>query len=114
MSDEVFPCTGCGCCCKRVKYAVEWTKTLDQDWQDKLHFPYGWDDTGRCDMLDEDNRCKVYDNRPILCSVEGFRATFNLPKLTFYQENIDSCNRMMDEDNVPIEFRITKNYRNED
>ena len=57
MSYGEFPCSGCGACCKIINIAI---KNTGQDCSDKsndFHFPYKWDNSGRCEMLDDENKC---------------------------------------------------------
>lgn len=81
-----FKCTGCGLCCQHVDRAVENTKHIE--W---LEFPYDWDDSGRCEKLNENNQCSVYEDRPLICNVEMFAEAFNLNKEEFYKLNEQSC-----------------------
>lgn len=101
---SLFPCTGCGCCCKRIKQAVSNNKGVKM--YDPLYFPYTWDKNGVCENLTEDNKCKVYDNRPLICNVEKFGEHINADQKEFYKLNIRACNYMMEVDNVPLNFRI--------
>jgi len=97
----MYPCTKCGCCCKKVNVAVEMTKMIDD-----FKFPYKWDETGRCEKLLEDNTCGVYDNRPLLCDIDRVIEYFGIDKKSFYEANVVACNKMMDENNIPISLRI--------
>ena len=102
---DKFPCTGCGSCCKRVNIAVS---TIGENTPDNpLYFPYTWDETGKCEMLDDNNKCKVYDNRPTLCNVDKVMELFGEDKEHFYRINAQVCNELMDEDNVDKSLRIT-------
>lgn len=96
-----FPCSGCGLCCTHINIIGEkYGKSV---------FPYGWDQTGRCEKLTEDNRCSVYNERPLVCSVDGmYDAVFNqdMTRDEFYKLNADICNKWMDEENKPIKLRI--------
>lgn len=100
-----FPCSGCGCCCKRIKSVVEVLKLKDIN--SPLYFPYAWNSKGVCNNLDKQNKCKVYENRPLICNIEKLTEFLGYDKLSFYQENISACNKMMDEDNIPLQFRIS-------
>lgn len=91
-----YPCTSCGVCCTKVKTAVE---TLNFD------FPFGWDKSGCCEKL-IDNKCSVYEDRPLICNIDRLWELTNLTKEEFYELNIKACNKMMHESNIPIEFRI--------
>jgi Fe-S-cluster containining protein len=97
-----FPCTSCGSCCRRIDQAVENMSAIDEDYI----FPYRWDETGRCEMLTDDNLCKVYDNRPIICNIDLMILLMEMDKDFAYYETMIACNEMMDEDNVPLEKRI--------
>lgn len=100
-----FPCSACGCCCKRIKSVVEVLKL--KDIHSPLYFPYDWDSNGACSKLDSQNKCTVYKNRPLICNVEKLTEFLGYDKISFYKENISACNKMMDEDNIPLQFRIS-------
>lgn len=93
----MFPCTKCGCCCKRIGHVIKIAKGS---------FPYKADENGACEML-ENNKCKVYDHRPDLCNIDKMATLCGFDKEVFYVENIKACNEMMDQDNIPLEYRIT-------
>ena len=95
-----FPCIGCGLCCRRVGPIAEKLKGT------VLEFPYAYDDTGRCEMLGEDSRCKVYETRPLICNIERAAELLGKDKAAFYADNIKACNKMMDEAGLPPEMRI--------
>jgi len=99
-----FPCTGCGSCCRRIKHAVSHYNVKSK--KDPMYFPYSWDENGVCENLTEDNKCKVYDNRPLICNIEKYGNYMKVNVDEYYQANIRACNYMMDLDNVPLEFRI--------
>lgn len=101
-----FPCTSCGCCCRRVRNAVEAVGSPEVG--HPLHFPYTWDETGRCEHLQPNHRCAVYESRPLLCRVDDLadQLAHAIPREQFILENIAVCNHMMDEDGIPEEYRI--------
>ena len=106
---KTFPCTKCGCCCRRVDVAVnlfnaksEWMKDGDYP----IYFPYNWDETGKCEMLKKNNTCQVYKNRPLICDVEKMANYLTIPKKLFFEQNIEACNKLMDEDNIPEKYKI--------
>ena len=101
-----FPCSGCGSCCKRVNKAVENITARNLKTDEDLTFPYKWDKTGRCEKLSEDNQCMVYEDRPIICNVDRMMKIYNMPKEAFFDINIKACNSLMDQDDVPLKFRI--------
>ena len=100
-----FPCTGCGACCKRVDKVINTLDLLNDEERELLKFPYTHTN-GVCDMLTEENKCSVYEERPLICNIEKFTEVFNIPKKEFYLLNIDTCNKFMDEDNIDQKFRI--------
>lgn len=106
MLPAVFPCSGCGACCRRINKAVENLGLENIDKYSELYFPYKWDDTGRCEMLTDDNKCSVYEKRPLICNVDKLLSMIDIPKEQFYAMNIVVCNMMMDEDDLHIKYRI--------
>jgi len=104
MSDTVFPCSGCGACCRRAKQTVEKLNITDPN--NEFYFPYKWDETGRCEKLTDDNKCSVYETRPTVCNIDKTILLSGIDKKKFYEINIKACNKAMDEDNMPMEYRI--------
>jgi Fe-S-cluster containining protein len=80
-----FACTGCGkCCTGGSRYVVEVSRAEQRRIQKHLGVSWAWfrrkylfrfdDETeslrmpkGRCVFLDADNRCRVYQARPLQC-----------------------------------------------
>jgi len=91
----------CGTCCKHIDRAIENMKAQNI----QVGFPYYWNEKGVCEML-KDNLCSVYENRPLICSVDKFAKEFKIKKKEFYRQNIIACNQMMDEDNIDLKYRI--------
>ena len=93
-----FQCDGCGLCCHKLKYIFE---KKDIFWFKKLieAFPYKYDDTGKCEMLDKNNKCKVYNNRPDLCNVEKMfkLQTTLVNKKVWFNVNKRGCKLLKDE-----------------
>ena len=106
LSQNKFPCTGCGCCCKRVKNVLETWGSEISDPEHILHFPYQIDESGKCEMLDDDNKCKVYENRPMICNIDSIKELFDFPEKEFYELNAKFCNQFMAEDGIPEELRF--------
>jgi len=102
---DKFPCTGCGCCCKRIDELLIIINKLESPAKEIMHFPYKHEN-GRCEKLGKNNECTIYENRPIVCSFEKFIDAFNLNKDKIFGMSIKSCNKMMDEDNICNKFRI--------
>lgn len=96
-----FPCSGCGLCCTKIDIIG---KLYGKD-----VFPYSWDETGRCEKLTDDNKCSIYNDRPLICNVDDmFDAVYHkqMTREEFYRANADLCNKWMDENNTPIKLRI--------
>ncbi len=85
---DKYPCIKCGLCCHKIRDVVQGLK---------IEFPYGWDETGRCEKLGADNLCMVYDNRPMICNIDSISAGLNVDKKEFYNLNIASCNQLLQE-----------------
>lgn len=96
-----FPCTGCGACCRRIGDAKDILNTKPE-----YAFPYSWDETGRCEMLGDDNKCKVYDDRPTICSVDKMSKFYKMSKKKFYKLNIKGCHALMKLDGIFEQYRI--------
>jgi len=67
-----------------------------------LYFPYKNKD-GVCEKL-VDNKCSVYKDRPLVCNIQKVAKYFGSSQ--YIKQNIEACNRMMDEDNIPTKYRI--------
>ena len=91
---DSYPCIKCGLCCKRVDVAAKRAVMLGLE-----KFPFNWDETGKCEMLGDDNLCKVYDSRPLICNIDRIAELYELDKKSFYNQNIESCNMMLEEAN---------------
>jgi Fe-S-cluster containining protein len=104
-----FNCTGCGECCKRIPQALatieSYIEFYGYDPQD-LEFPYSHDEKGVCEMLGEDNKCKVYENRPLVCNLEKFSEYRKINKPHYYKANAEACNQMIKEAGLPNSFLI--------
>ena len=100
-----FPCIGCGLCCKKVKSVID---NVGRDYPEThpLYFPYNFDESGACEKLTADNKCSIYEDRPILCNVDKLLQALPMSRIDFFNMNIDACNSLMDEANLPIEMRI--------
>lgn len=94
MSD--FPCTQCGLCCRHIGMTLEYGKFFqNQAVREAVEsFPYKADENGVCEML-VDNKCSVYNNRPLLCDVELMASMLGVPKDEWYHSNAKACNFMI-------------------
>lgn len=104
-----FPCTSCGCCCKRINQVTKIFEDFPKG--HPLYFPHSWDESGKCEHLQDDNRCGIYQERPLICRVDDLADIYEkqdpeLGRKGFIKANIKACNQMMDEDGIGEEFRI--------
>lgn len=68
-------------------------------------FPYKTIE-GVCKKL-VDNRCTVYENRPIICNIEKTKEYF--PDLTqdeYIKINVDFCNTLQEKFQIPKKYRV--------
>ena len=100
----MFPCTGCGCCCKRVDKGVANIRQLTDD--PIFDFPYQWDEVGKCEKLGDDNKCVIYEERPLVCRIDDLMKVVGLNKEEYYRLTANACNKMMQEDNIDISLRV--------
>lgn len=96
-----FPCTSCGACCRRIDNAKDIINTSPV-----YSFPYSWDESGRCEMLGDDNKCKVYENRPTICNVDKLRKALGVSKKKFYAINIEGCHSLMKLEGIYDTYKI--------
>ena len=66
----------------------------------EIDFPYRVDETGRCEMLDENNKCKVYDHRPDICNIDKMIELTGMDKEAAYIATANACNDFMEEDGI--------------
>lgn len=99
-----FICSQCACCCKRVG--------LLQDHFKEMGFPYKVNLLGACEMLGDDNKCKVYDHRPDCCSMEKLYynhiSKTGATKKSFYLENTKLCNEWIKEDGMDEKYLLSE------
>lgn len=64
-------------------------------------------------MLGEDNKCKVYDNRPDVCSVEKmfdkFHSHTGATRKEIFKKEAQVCNSFIKEDKLDDKFLIDVN-----
>lgn len=100
----MFPCTGCGCCCKRVNKGVEFIRQMTDD--PIFDFPYQWDEAGRCEKLTEENKCSIYEERPLVCKIDELMNVTGINQERYYKLTANACNKMQLEDNIDISLRV--------
>lgn len=102
-----FNCSGCGACCKRIG--------LLKDKFKEFNFPYKVNEKGWCEMLDENNKCKVYENRPQICNVDKMYSVFmkmGMTKKEYYVENTKMCNLYIREDKSDEKYLLDEKFYN--
>lgn len=108
-------CNSCGLCCARVGQMVDQAKALVEGGsKDPLtvavaKFPYQYNETGRCEQLGEDNRCKVYETRPLVCSIEKIYNNFYRRHTTqkkFYDLSEQECLKMIEENRMRLQQSV--------
>lgn len=104
MEKSYFPCTSCGCCCRRIDLLSTLPETKDVN--NILYFPYNDIGNGVCENLIDGNRCNIYETRPYICSIENMKNHFDLPEEEYLAIAINHCNLMMDKDNIDLDKRI--------
>ena len=94
-----FECTQCGLCCKHLHRALD--KAKNPEW---MHvaidlFPHAMNMDGSCEKL-VDNKCSVYDNRPLMCNISDASEQMNMPisKKAWYEMNYAGCKLLLEED----------------
>jgi len=102
---EKFPCTGCGQCCSRIQNLKEFSdKLAEEKNMPDISFPYGNKD-GVCEKL-IDNKCSVYEDRPLICSVDKMQEILKINRPLFYKMNADICNSFIKESGMDESFLI--------
>ena len=104
----MFGCTKCGACCRRIDDAVAnagFVAELFEINVDDLKFPYQWDEKGVCEKL-IDNRCSVYDNRPLICNVDKLRELSGIEEKEFYDFVKMACHELMVAEGIYNEYKI--------
>ena len=90
-----FECTACGLCCKKIGLIMQ--RPAPYEWMQpaKDAFPYKANPDGSCEKL-IDNRCSVYDDRPLMCDIGRMGDEMNLPmsKEKWFDMNYEGCKRL--------------------
>ena len=87
-----FPCTGCGACCRMIHLSDDIVER--EDTTHPHYFPYTHKE-GICENL-EDNKCKIYDTRPLICRIDDLCDYFGYDREIYHRENIKACGRLID------------------
>ncbi|PZT47883.1 hypothetical protein B6S12_06910 [Helicobacter valdiviensis] len=94
MKNEIFPCTSCGACCKNIGKVDELKE---------------FNNNGVCINLQNDNTCKIYHMRPLVCRVDELYEKYfskQMSRIDFYNENIKICNSLQEKFNIEKKYRI--------
>lgn len=94
-----FPCISCGLCCSNIGADVQQAKESVSTHPINMmlkEFPHAFDKNGRCEMLDHDNTCSVYHNRPLICNISAIAAKLKIDKEEFFLHNAISCNELLE------------------
>lgn len=108
MADR-FPCTGCGACCAKVGLVLEVPRELYHPIYAAAidEFPYKALENGACEMLDENNRCTVYETRPAICNIDTMIARLGYDRQQRYQLNAEMCNLLQEQAGIDPSYRVT-------
>lgn len=103
-----FPCTQCGLCCRLIGAILKSQDALANDTVRAVidEFPYNIDKNGVCEKL-VDNKCTVYNTRPLLCDVTRMAQTLGLPLEDWYRSNAEVCNTLIKEAGLDDSYLIT-------
>ena len=69
-------------------------------------FPYKTDSAGVCEKL-VDNKCSVYNDRPLLCNVKQLGEAMRVNQTEWFKANAMACNRIIDSLNLDSSYKIT-------
>lgn len=100
-----FPCTACGACCRRAKQIISKLDGID-DPESIFFFPYTYDESGKCENLTDDNKCRIYENRPAVCNTEKMREYYGLTQEEYNQAASKVCNHFIKEDGISEEYLV--------
>lgn len=107
-----FPCTQCGLCCRLVSKALankdKFTFSNPLVKAALEAFPYKTDASGACEML-IDNKCSVYDNRPLVCDIDKMAPLYGFDKANYYRMSAAVCNALIIENKLDESYLI-KDY----
>lgn len=90
-----FDCNECGLCCKKVYRALD--KSRNPHWMHEAidDFPYEMNSDGSCSMM-VDNRCSVYEDRPLLCNIKKAAKKIDMPytRKEWFRLNYEGCRQL--------------------
>lgn len=96
---EDFKCSICGRCCLNIDKVInQLSEIATIIGSENAHFPYSHKN-GRCENLSNNNRCTIYDDRPIICNTdklvkiisEKTGADFYLVRKLIIEQTVETC-----------------------
>lgn len=111
-----FKCTSCGACCSHIDRAI-FNSGLAKPYKEMVaSFPYKWDKTGKCEMLDKDNKCSVYNNRPLICNLQAQWEKYfykDMSLAEYYRMQNNACNDLIIDDGLSADLLIPNDQYDE-
>jgi Fe-S-cluster containining protein len=88
-----FECTSCGLCCKKIGLMLTLPPARPYLAKARAKFPYKAKKDGSCEKLDEDNKCTVYADRPLMCNISrlGDEPDMPMSKQAWFDLNYKGC-----------------------
>ncbi len=108
--DLQFNCSKCGLCCSGIGKVIEAAKKFDSPMAEEMRkFPYSYDESGRCENLGDDNMCKVYDNRPDICSIDKVYERFisGISRKEWYRANESECKKLIHDRDIKLAVAVS-------
>lgn len=116
-----FQCSGCGICCQKIGKAIDKAKAIQRSGaaltavqQQLADFPHPILPDGSCSKLNALRECRVYDNRPAVCSVAKTYGIIGKPagisEQQYFELNGRMCNAWQNEAGMHEKFRVKENY----
>lgn len=118
MSDITFECSQCSQCCRtvgkhvlRARTQLALKKAKDAFTRAVATFPFKFDKSGQCENLDAEGKCKIYDQRPDICSVAGsYKYKEGLTLKQWFEINARQCNTLIRAAKMPDSYLVTEKY----
>jgi len=92
----MFPCSGCGLCCQNIA-GIKELQSHDRG-------------DGICKYFDfETKGCSIYEQRPLICQVDGMYAQKYAKEYTqeeFYRLNANVCNALQEQYQYDTSYRV--------
>jgi uncharacterized protein len=90
----VFSCNGCGACCKKIGSILADKDDYPEFLKEELNkFPFATKEDGSCEKL-KDNKCEVYEDRPLICNIDKFYDTYfkgKIKRSAYYKQQTKTC-----------------------